>query len=29
MVDVGTVALMAGRSPYDESRVHEDRPTYR
>jgi len=27
MVDVdGTVALMAGRSPYDETRVHEDRP---
>jgi predicted kinase len=27
MVDIdGTVALMAGRSPYDESRVHQDRP---
>jgi predicted kinase len=27
MVDIdGTTALMAGRSPYDESRVHEDRP---
>jgi hypothetical protein len=27
MVDIdGTVALTAGRSPYDESRVHEDRP---
>lgn len=27
MVDVdGTVALMCGRSPYDETRVHEDRP---
>jgi predicted kinase len=27
MVDIdGTVAVMAGRSPYDESRVHEDRP---
>ncbi len=27
MVDIdGTVALMAGRSPYDETRVHEDRP---
>jgi predicted kinase len=27
MVDVdGTVALMAGRSPYDETRIHEDRP---
>lgn len=27
IVDVdGTVALMSGRSPYDESRVHEDRP---
>jgi predicted kinase len=27
IVDVdGTVALMCGRSPYDESRVHEDRP---
>jgi predicted kinase len=27
MVDIdGTVALMVGRSPYDESRVHEDRP---
>lgn len=27
MVDVdGTVALMVGRSPYDETRVHEDRP---
>lgn len=26
MVDIdGTVALMAGRSPYDETRVHEDR----
>jgi predicted kinase len=27
MVDIdGTIALMAGRSPYDESRVHQDRP---
>lgn len=27
MVDLdGTVALMCGRSPFDESRVHEDRP---
>lgn len=27
MIDIdGTVAMMAGRSPYDESRVHEDRP---
>lgn len=27
IVDIdGTVALMAGRSPYDETRVHEDRP---
>lgn len=27
IVDIdGTMALMAGRSPYDESRVHEDRP---
>jgi predicted kinase len=27
LVDVdGTVALMCGRSPYDESRIHEDRP---
>lgn len=27
MIDVdGTVALMAGRGPYDETRVHEDRP---
>lgn len=27
MVDIdGTVALMAGRSAYDETRVHEDRP---
>jgi predicted kinase len=27
MVDIdGTTALMAGRSPYDETRVHEDRP---
>jgi hypothetical protein len=27
LVDIdGTVALMAGRSPYDESRVGEDRP---
>lgn len=27
MVDLdGTVALMCGRSPHDESRVHEDRP---
>ena len=27
LVDVdGTVALMSGRSPYDETRVHEDRP---
>jgi len=26
-VDIdGTVALMAGRSPYDETRVHQDRP---
>ncbi len=27
LVDLdGTVALMCGRSPYDETRVHEDRP---
>jgi predicted kinase len=27
MVDIdGTVALMSGRSPFDETRVHEDRP---
>lgn len=27
LVDIdGTVALMCGRSPYDETRVHEDRP---
>ncbi len=27
LVDIdGTVAVMNGRSPYDESRVHEDRP---
>lgn len=27
LVDVdGTVAIMCGRSPYDETRVHEDRP---
>lgn len=27
MVDIdGTVALMTGRSPFDETRVHEDRP---
>lgn len=27
MVDIdGTVAVMAGRSPYDETRVHEDTP---
>jgi predicted kinase len=27
LVDIdGTVAVMDGRSPYDESRVHEDRP---
>lgn len=27
MVDIdGTVALMCGRSPFDETRVHEDRP---
>jgi predicted kinase len=27
MVDIdGTVALMSGRSPYDETRVYEDRP---
>jgi predicted kinase len=27
MVDIdGTVALMGGRNPYDETRVHEDRP---
>jgi predicted kinase len=27
MVDIdGTVALMQGRSPFDETRVHEDRP---
>jgi predicted kinase len=27
LVDIdGTVALMAARSPYDETRVHEDRP---
>lgn len=30
MVDIdGTVALMAGRSPYDETRVHEDLPNLR
>lgn len=29
VVDVdGTVALMVGRSPYDETRVHEDRPNH-
>lgn len=29
MVDIdGTVALMAGRSPYDETRVHEDRANH-
>ena len=27
LVDIdGTVALMAGRSPFDETRVHEDHP---
>lgn len=30
LVDIdGTVALMGARSPFDETRVHEDRPNYR
>jgi hypothetical protein len=29
MVDIdGTVAIMAGRSPFDETRVHEDKPNH-